>query len=560
MRAGIRGRGVRRRAGVRAVLRGAAREPSDLTDMRTSYVPDIRRVARSAAIAVALVVAGCGEKARHTSQPSVPTTTPLTHPVAALPAALPPADVTVRLNPHRPALSVPHSFLGLSTEYWTLPFDERHVALFRRIVSLIHPRGDSPLVLRVGGDSSDHTFYVPRARRLPRWAFGLTPTIISNTARVVRAMRLKVILDLNLATGTPLLARNWVREAEAALPGGSILGFEIGNEPDRYNRGFWRRLALASEPFGRRVLAPNLGPSRYVTDFRLYARAVSSVAPRAALFGPAIENAGAGLPWVRALLDGPHPDLRVVTAHRYPYARCAFAGSPWYPTINRILSEAATHGMARSVRPDVGLARDARLRFRLTEFNSVTCGGVAGISDSFATALWAPDAAFELMRVGAQGINLHARQYAVNDPFTFDAAGLHTHPLLYGLILFARTLGPGAELLPLNVRAPGFPHVKVWAVRIRGARLHVLVINKGPRGAAVDLRMPTAGSASVERLRAPAATARTGVRLDGQWLNRSAEWQGTPLSEIVPPIAGRLRIVVPAYSAALVTARLAAGG
>ena len=62
--------------------------------------------------------------------------------------------------------------------------------------------------------------------------------------------------------------------------------------------------------------------------------------------------------------------------------------------INRILSEAATHGMARSVRPDVGLARDARLRFRLTEFNSVTCGGVAGISDSFATALWGPDVAF----------------------------------------------------------------------------------------------------------------------------------------------------------------------
>ena len=65
----------------------------------------------------------------------------------------------------------------------------------------------------------------------------------------------------------------------------------------------------------------------------------------------------------------------------------------------------------------------------------------------------------------------------------------------------------------------------------------MLVINKGPRGAAVDLRMQTAGSAAVEGLRAPAATARPGVRLDGQWLNRSAEWQGTPLSEIVPPIA-----------------------
>ena len=527
-----------------------------MTEMRTTYVPDMWRVARSAATVAVLALAGCGGQARHAPTRTVTTTASQARPVALAPSPpLPLANVTVTVNRRRPALRVPHSFLGLSTEYWTLPFDERHVVLFRRIVSLIHARGDAPLVLRVGGDSSDHTFYVPRARRLPRWAFGLTPNIISRTARVVRAMRLKVILDLNLATGTPQLARSFAREAEAVLPHGSILGFEIGNEPDLYHRAFWRRLALATEPFGRRVLAPNIGPSRYVTDFDQYARAVSSVAPHTSLFGPAISNAGAGLPWVRALLAGPHPGLQVVTAHRYPYSRCVFAGSPWYPTIDRILSEAATRGMAQSVRPDVGLARGAGLRFRLSEFNSVTCGGVAGISDSFATALWAPDAAFELMRVGAQGINLHARQYAVNDPFTFDATGLHTHPLLYGLILFARTLGPGAELLPLHVRAAGFPHVKVWAVRIRGSRLHVLVINKGPRRATVEIRMPTVGPASVERLRADGASARTGVRLDGQWLDRSVQWRGTRVSEVVPPTAGRLLIVVPRYSAALVSAR-----
>ena len=103
--------------------------------------------------------------------------------------------------------------------------------------------------------------------------------------------------------------------------------------------------------------------------------------------------------------------------------------------------------MAQSVAPLVRLARSAGLPVRLTEINSVTCGGLAGVSDTFATALWAPDALFELAQAGVQAVNLHARVYTYNEPFTFDSHGLLARPLLYGLILFVRTLGPGARLL-----------------------------------------------------------------------------------------------------------------
>jgi hypothetical protein len=47
-----------------------------------------------------------------------------------------------------------------------------------------------------------------------------------------------VILDLNLVTSTPRLAGAWAKEAEAVMPRGSIVGFEIGNEPDLYTRTF----------------------------------------------------------------------------------------------------------------------------------------------------------------------------------------------------------------------------------------------------------------------------------------------------------------------------------
>ena len=48
-----------------------------------------------------------------------------------------------------------------------------------------------------------------------------------------------VILDLNLITDRPAIAMDWARAAEAELPRGSIVGFEIGNEPDIYSRWFW---------------------------------------------------------------------------------------------------------------------------------------------------------------------------------------------------------------------------------------------------------------------------------------------------------------------------------
>ena len=49
-------------------------------------------------------------------------------------------------------------------------------------------------------------------------------------------------------------------------------------------------------------------------------------------------------------------------------------------------------GPGRSVRRALRFAHENGMQFRVTELNSVSCGGNAGVADSFATALWAPDA------------------------------------------------------------------------------------------------------------------------------------------------------------------------
>ncbi|HZU40537.1 MAG TPA: hypothetical protein VE992_05775, partial [Solirubrobacteraceae bacterium] len=351
-----------------------------------------------------------------------------------------PATVTV--DPGLVVARVPPSFLGLSTEYWTVPVWERDASLLERVLALVHASGDGPLVLRIGGDSADHSFWEPVARDLPDWAFALTPAWLAQVHALVAQTGLRLILDLNLVTADPALAAQWAAAADAGLPRGSILGLEVGNEPDIYTRAGWLAVLGGIANDARVVLPEAISIRRYVSDFARYAAALRKAAPGVALMGPALANPTRHVAWIRALLRAPHPGLRVITAHRYPYSACAFRGTRAFPTVARVLSEAASTGLARGLRPDILIAHRAGLSFRLSELNSVTCGGKAGVSDSFATALWAPDALFELLRAGVDAVDVHVRAYTINAAFALTPGGLIARPLLYGLIAFARTLGP----------------------------------------------------------------------------------------------------------------------
>jgi hypothetical protein len=277
-----------------------------------------------------------------------------------------------------------------------------------------------------------------------------------------------------------------------------------------------------------------------------------AVAPRVPLMAPAVANPVRDIDWISKLLANPHPGLGVVSGHRYPYSACVPRRSPRYPTIRRLVSERATAGMARQLIPAINLAHRAGLPFRLTEVNSVTCGGVRGVSNTFATALWAPDALFELLRAGVNGVNVHVRALAVNAAFALDRNGLTPRPLLYGLILFVRTLGPGARLTSLQLRTRGSVHVKAWAAQVADHQLHVLLINKAKRPATVELQLPARGPATAQRLLAPSLRARAGVTLNGQQLGANGRWHGRPTTQTIAPTAGRYTITLRPTSAALV--------
>ncbi len=113
----------------------------------------------------------------------------------------------------------------------------------------------------------------------------------------------------------------------------------------------------------------------------------------------------------------------------------------------------------------MSVAHRRGLGFRLTEINSASCEGAKGVSDTFASALWALDTMFDMASVGVDGVNFHMLPGSNYELFTpSQTAGgtwqAFVHPEYYGLLMFAQAFPPGAHLL--SVSAPSGP-VKVWA-------------------------------------------------------------------------------------------------
>jgi hypothetical protein len=449
---------------------------------------------------------------------------------------------------------VPPSFLGLSTEYWSLPHYDAQRRLFERVIDQL--RTDGPLLLRIGGDSADVSIWTPGQAPPPSWSYPVTPHWLTQTHQLVLDTGVKILLDLNLVDRAPALEAGWAKRFADAMPADSVVATEIGNEPDLYR--IWNRagrLATAS----RAVLANyfawtrDFSPVDYSDEFSLYANALHQDLPNMPLAGPSLSNPEK-LPWVSQLLR--QRALGLVTVHRYPLSACQkHRVSPTYPTIARLMSERSSAGLANSVRGALRLAHRNGRPLRVTELNSVTCGGLKGVSGTFANALWAPDALFELMRVGVDGVNVHVRTNALNSPFVLRHGKLHAKPILYGLALFARMLSPGSRLISSHLRVQAGLHVKGWVVKAPGGQLRVLLINKGRRGAILHVHLPAGYDAGqVQRLRGPSLTASQGITLAGQTLGSDGLWHGKLSSQAVAAQGGSFELAVPGDSAALLTA------
>ncbi len=450
------------------------------------------------------------------------------------------------------ARPVPSSFLGLSIEYQELPRYAQLSGPVTSAIKLLQVADASPLLIRIGGASADRTWWkAPSEPALPAGVLGIGPPWLAQLNTIVARDHLRVLLDLNLAAHAPGMATQFIKSAQGVLRR-ALVGVEVGNEPDHYGRQPWllRQLPVATESGLSRRWNRGYSPADYARDYRSYAKAIRKDYPHLSIGAPDLSSPA--VKWLQPLfrMGGLHPNF--LSVHRYASSSCWPKDSPRYPSVPLLLSDRVTTGLATSVKHVIALARQHRTPLRIGEMGTISCGGKAGVANSFATALWTPDVLFEFLKAGVSGVNWHLRPDEYNAPFALAARSIRARPSLYGMAMFADMIGgTRARLLRSSTTAPGL-NLKAWAVGLPHEE-KVLILNKGRRTASVTIKSVRGRWVSVGRLTAPGPSATGGVRFEGQWIGPNGRWHGSRRTSRISVQAGSVRVTVPGISAAVLT-------
>ncbi len=403
------------------------------------------------------------------------------------------------------------------------------VALFRLL---------GPGVLRLGGNSVDRTDWDPSGA-------GSTPGVVA-PPDLARLRGFLDAVDWQVLYGTPFVstsasAATVADEAHSAagVLGARLDGIELCNEPDLF----------AANP-AHAVLAGTF--SLFQSRWSSFATAVRTATPGIALTGPAcclLQTIGT---WAAPFAAAESGGLSQLTQHYYR----GFGGPG--QTIDLLLAPDPLLGPSLADLATAAGVAGASAGFRLTETNSFASGGQPGVSNTFASALWAVEHVLRSLEGGAVGLNFHNSGAGAGYPAIVQQGGVVTEirPLYFGLLLAAR-LGTG-DLVATSPSTP-LPSLRSHAVQAADGTIRVVLVNVDPAAdQPLALALPrTIGSATVERLTGDGLAATTGTRLGGSDVGLDGAFEpGSP--EVLAGAPGRetLPLTVAAASAVVVTITL----
>jgi hypothetical protein len=443
------------------------------------------------------------------------------------------------------ATSTAQGFLGIATELTTIPALSGSAAdpdtPFRQSLSNLSP--GAPFLLRLGGVSADDSWWATPGMKKPPYLYTLTPRWGANVRALRTALGGKAIIGVNLKEDSKIDSK--IAPAEVAdfnrYVGASLIdAFELGNEPEFYP---------PSVVTGRRV--------RGLYPIADYGRKFSNIA--SALGGAPLAGPGSGsphwLPKLGTMLSDMRSRLKLVTVHAYAMKNCSRIT---HLSVSDFFARTSIQGLADAVHGMVKAAAAHGEPLRVDEINGVSCGGEAGLSNSFGEALWALNVLPALWRAGVQGVNFQTIDGRLNQMITakHSASGwsVSVEPEYYGLLTFAAAAPAGSHLL--RISDPGLAHFYQFAVRAPNRSERVVLTNVGSVARTIGVTASgTRGTGSLSLLSATSLSATGDTTLAGRSLSsRTGQLTGTPRLTLVTPNAkGVYAVRVPAHAAAILT-------
>jgi hypothetical protein len=426
-------------------------------------------------------------------------------------------------------VSIDSRFVGFSYEKSALSeplFNAGNAALVRLFRML------GPGILRVGGNSVNETSWsadgTGGAKRLT------APPDVDQLAGFLRATDWKVLYGLN---GTGSEAR--VNADEAAYAARALddrlYGFEIGNEPDLY-----RFNGLKPKTFGF---------ADFVADWEFRAAKIKEKLPDATLTGPAAFDYGAYAVPFAAREAG---RISLLTEHYY-----RGDGRSADSTADLLLSPDPDLENMLAALQQAASANHLASGYRVAEANSFYNGGAPGVSNAFASALWAFTFCLSLAQHGAGGVNLHGGGNSPGyTPIADDGRGnvVGVRPAFYGLLLFSMM----ARDAVLTSKSTGSATALAsFATGGRDGRLDVALVNKSrTESASVRVLLPQSyASGTALMLSAPDLDSTAGIAFAGAEVTAKGYWR--PIEAFsLPVIESSILMAVPPGSIVLIRGKL----
>jgi hypothetical protein len=372
---------------------------------------------------------------------------------------------------------------------------------------------------------------------------------IDSLAAFVRVVGWKVIYGVPLRDNTESGAADEAAYATQRL-GDSLYCIELGNEPDTYGWDYttfkekWLRLNAAIRAPDKAPKALFSGPdaannvdrysARFADDMKALNIKLTLLSQHHYRIRATIDKT------IASLLVTPDPVLTT--------------GIPGVDPVAKL--------------PTLKAAADrSGIPFRMTETNSAVNGGVADVSDAYASALWCIDLMFTVAKGGGQGVNFHAGGGAAYSPLRFNGnfidSGRGINPEYYGLRFFAMA-GLGS-VLETTISASG-QNISAYAIDT-GAGKSIMFVNKSQLSFELALQLPSPAASmtaiylyvdvnalTTQPVNGDTLPAKIGIRIQNGMIGVSTGLTGMSSPYIIKNNGSRATVNVPALTAVLVTA------